>query len=442
MPNKIKKVAVIGAGTMGAGIAGLCAANGCEVVLLDLKTETAQQGIDKLCGGRKPVISAEQATHIVAGSLESDLNLLSDCDWICEAVVENLKIKRDLFTRLEPVRKDGSIISTNTSGIPLGEIYADMPARLQQNIAVTHFFNPVHIMKLVELVPGTATSGESIQQIAGFLSGPSGEGLGKGVVHAKDTVNFIGNRIGCFWMLAGLHKAQGSNLSMETIDALMSKPIGLPPTGLYGLIDLIGLDVMDFVGKNLEQNLPANDVGRAYVKLPGTESAMLAAGQLGRKTGGGFYKMLKADDGSKSMQVYDLQDRDWRDLQTAELDAAHQDVATLLFTDDAEGRFAWDIMSATFTYAASLVPEISDDIVNIDRAMKWGFNWTYGPFEMMDLVGATKIVEKLKSQGADINGMFKVLDDNNLTHFYQSDTGANDASKYLGLDGKYHPLTV
>ena len=431
MPNTIKKVAVIGAGTMGAGIAGLCAANGCDVVLLDIKTETSEQGIEKLCGGRNPTITAEQAAKITAASLD-DLNLISDCDWICEAVVENLQIKRDLFAKLESVRKDGSIVSTNTSGIPLRDIYADMPERLQQDIAVTHFFNPVHIMKLVELVPGTSTTESNMQTLADFLGGSEGEGLAKGVVYAKDTVNFIGNRIGCFWMLAGLNKALESSLTIETVDALMSKPIGLPPTGLYGLIDLIGLDVMDFVGKNLEQNLPANDICRAFVKLPETESAMLGNGQLGRKTGGGFYKMLKADDGSKSMQVFDLNKRDWRAHQPTTLDPTHQDIATLLFSDDAEGKFAWDLMSATFTYASALVPEISDDIVNIDRAMKWGFNWAHGPFELMDLVGPARIAEKLQSEGAEVTGMLKVLVDNGLEKFYQTETD------YLGVDGRYH----
>lgn len=441
MSNTIKKVAVIGAGTMGAGIAGLCAANGCDVVLLDIKTDTAQKGIDKLCGGRNPAITEAQAHKITAGSLE-DLSLIKDSDWICEAVVEDLDIKRNLFSRLEPVRKDGSVITTNTSGIPLRDIYADMPDRLKRDIAVTHFFNPVHIMKLVELVPGSATSTETTEQLANFLGGPAGEGLGKGVVFAKDTVNFIGNRIGCFWMLAGLHKALNADISMETVDALMSKPIGLPPTGLYGLIDLIGLDVMDFVGKNLEQNLSSDDDCRAYVKLPKTESEMLAKGQLGRKTGGGFYKMLKADDGSKSMQVFDLENRDWRAHQPAALDKIHQDIATLLFADDAEGRFAWDLMSATFTYASSLVPEISDDIVNVDRAMRWGFNWSHGPFEMMDLIGANKIVEKLHSQNRQVTGMLKILNDNKLERFYHAETGSEQsgASEYLGTDGKYHPL--
>jgi len=297
MSEAIHKVGVIGAGTMGAGIAGLCAATGVDVILLDLQTETAQKAIDRLTSGKRPAITEDQAKLITAGSLESDLKSLEGCDWICEAVVEDLKIKRDLFAKLEPIRKDGSILTTepirkdgsilttNTSGIPLNEIYTDMPERMQKDIAVTHFFNPVHLMRLVELVPGSKTDPAVISRLAEFMSGP----LGKGVVYAKDTVNFIGNRIGCNWMLSGLHKAASSGLSMETADALMSKPVGLPPTGLYGLIDLIGLDVMDFVAKNLEKNLPANDAGREFLTMPPAELTMLKNGQLGRKTGGGFF---------------------------------------------------------------------------------------------------------------------------------------------------------
>jgi len=331
MASQINRVAVIGAGTMGAGIAGLCAAKGCEVVLLDMSDELAKKGIERLTSGRRPAITEEDAAKIATGSLVDQLELVSDCDWICEAVVEDLNIKRDLFTRLEEVRKDGSVLTTNTSGIPLKDIYRDMPARLQQDIAVTHFFNPVHIMKLVELVPGSKTSSQATEQLADFLDNT----LEKGTVYAKDTVNFIGNRIGCFWMLAGLHKAAESDLSIETVDALMSKPVGLPATGLYGLIDLIGLDVMDFVGKNLDANLPANDPGRPFVKLPSVESKMLADGQLGRKTGGGFYKMVKGADGEKSMEIFDLQKTAWRPMQPVQLNDSHADLGNLIYGDDA-----------------------------------------------------------------------------------------------------------
>ena len=193
MAEAIKKVAVIGAGTMGAGIAGLCAATGVEVTLLDLETETSEKAIGRLTAGKRPAITEDQAKLITPGSLAADLQSAADCDWICEAVVENLNIKRDLFAKLEDIRKDGSLLTTNTSGIPLHDIYADMPERLQQDIAVTHFFNPVHLMKLVELVPGNKTNPAVISRLAEFMSGP----FGKGVVYGKDTVNFIGNRIGC-----------------------------------------------------------------------------------------------------------------------------------------------------------------------------------------------------------------------------------------------------
>ena len=414
---------------MGAGIAGLCAATGANVVLLDLETETAKKAIERLTAGKRPAITEEQARLITPGSLKTDLQSLENCDWLCEAVVEDVNIKRDLFSKLETIRKDGSVLTTNTSGIPLRDIYKDMPERMQKDIAVTHFFNPVHLMKLVELVPGSKTDSSAISRLADFLSGP----MGKGVVYAKDTVNFIGNRIGCNWMLSGLHKAANAGLSMETVDALMSKPVGLPPTGLYGLIDLIGLDVMDFVAKNLEQNLPENDAGRDYLTMPGTELSMLKAGQLGRKTGGGFYKLTKSDSGEKSMEVFDLSSGSWRPMSPATLDAKHQDIKTLMFSDDAEGRFAWDLMSSTLGYSSSLVPEISNDIVNVDRAMRWGFAWAQGPFEMLDAIGPAQFAEKYAAAGNTVDGMLKVLLDSGNESFYSGDS-------YLGTDGKYHKI--
>jgi len=428
MSDAIEKVAVIGAGTMGAGIAGLCAATGINVVLLDLDSETSKKAIERLTSGKRPAITEEQAALIKAGSLDN-LQDIKDCDWICEAVVEDLEIKRDLFAKLESVRKENSIITTNTSGIPLRDIYADMPARLQRDIAVTHFFNPVHIMKLVELVPGSQTSNDAIEKLTAFLSGP----LNKGVVHAKDTVNFIGNRIGCNWMLSGLHSAADSGLSIETVDALMSKPVGLPPTGLYGLIDLIGLDVMDFVAKNLEANLPADDAGRAFLSMPLPEQAMLKNGQLGRKSGGGFYKMIKSDSGEKSMQVFDLGDQSWRAMVPTALDADHQELKSLIFTDDAEGKFAWDLMGSTLNYSSYLVPDISDDIVNVDRAMRWGFAWSKGPFELLDSIGPLQFIDKLVADGGELTGMLKVLKDSGHETFYKGD-------QYLDTTGTYQTI--
>lgn len=339
MSNKIAQVAVIGSGTMGAGIAGLCAAAGTPVMLLDIEKATAEAAIGRLTGGRKPVLTEEQADLIKAGSLDDDIAGLGECDWICEVIIEDLQAKRDLFNRIEPHRKPGSIVTSNTSGIPLRDIDKDMPEVFRQQVAVTHFFNPVHIMRLLEIVPGENTDPAVTQALVSYLGGQ----LGKGVVYAKDTVNFIGNRIGCYWMLCGLHEgnsAQQQGLSMETIDALMSKPVGLPPTGLYGLVDLIGLDIMDHVATNLRANLPANDDCVRYLDLPDAEQAMLKAGQLGRKTGGGYYKMLKDADGNKSMEVFNLQEGSWRAMQpVTELDDEHAIASKLLFSDSAEGRF-------------------------------------------------------------------------------------------------------
>ncbi len=239
-------------------------------------------------------------------------------------------------------------------------------------------------------------------------------------------------------MLAGLHKAKtalADGLSMEEIDALMGEPVGIPRTGLYGLIDLIGLDIMDLVGKNLAINLADGDAGHAFTALPPAETAMLARGQLGRKTGGGFYRMLKAGDGSRTKEVFDLAQASWRPAARVTLSAPHDQAPTLLFADDAKGRFAADLMGGTLLYAADLVPDIADDIVNIDRAMRWGFNWAKGPFELLDDMGPERMITRLESTGARLPGMLEVLRRSGYETFYDV-----EGDMFLGLDGRYHPV--
>ena len=223
---------------------------------------------------------------------------------------------------------------------------------------------------------------------------------------------------------------------METIDALMSGPVGLPPTGLYGLIDLIGLDIMDFVGKNLALNLPDGDVGSAFTSFPKPEQAMLERGQLGRKSGGGFYRMQKLDDGSRKKETYDLKSGDWRDALEIELADQHRS-ADMMLGEDSESSFAWRTMGGTLWYAAHLVPEISDDIVNIDRAMRWGFAWAKGPFEMLDEIGPARFTEKLKSGGLPVAHMLGVLEQAGASTFYK-----NGRTEFLGADGTYHPTPL
>lgn len=433
MTTEINSIAVLGGGTMGLGIAGLCAQNDRKVLILDVSMEAAEKSLDRIINGRPPAVDdADKAANISLGTFGNDLDKIAGYDWICEAVIEDLETKRDLLSCVEPLRKDGSVVSTNTSGIPLKDITEGMPERLRRDIAVTHFFNPVKIMRLLELVPGEDTDPAVIETLAAFCGGV----LGKGVVYAKDTVNFIGNRIGCFWMLMGLHQANQAlddGLSMETIDALMSKPVGLPPTGLYGLIDLIGLDVMDLVGKNLAINLPAGDMGVDFTSFPASVQALLERGQLGRKSGGGFYRMIKHDDGSKSVEAFDLKKGEWRASEKAVLDDAHASLQGT-FADDAEGRFSWAMTSAVLSYAADLVGEISDDVVNIDRAMRWGFAWAQGPFELIDALGPKEMMQRLQNEGRHIPKMLQVLNDSDAETFYR-----NDGTEYLGADGVYHP---
>jgi len=434
MSRKINSVAVLGGGTMGAGIAGLCAERDCKVLLLDISMEVAEKSLERIVGGRPPALDTpEKASNITLGTLDDDLGKIADYDWICEAVIEDLATKQALLLKVEALRKEGSVVSSNTSGIPLRDITNGLPERLACDIAITHFFNPVKIMRLMELVPGEATTPDVMEAFSDFCGGT----LGKGVVYAKDTVNFIGNRIGCFWMLMGLHradKALDAGVDMETIDALMSGPVGLPPTGLYGLVDLIGLDVMNFVGKNLAINLPKFDKGEGFTNFPKRVQDLFDRGQLGRKTGGGFYRVQRLDDGSKKKETFDLLAGDWRAARDITLKKEHRDLTALL-ADDPLGWLAWDIMGETLCYAADLVPQIADDIVNIDRAMRWGFAWTHGPFQMLDALGPIKVIEKLQGMEGELPKMLKVLQDSGATHFYR-----NDGTEYLGADGKYHPV--
>ena len=426
MSRSIESVAVIGAGTMGSGIAAASAAAGCSVLLLDVSKEAAEAALEHV---------DENAKHLVTtGTVDADLNAVSDYDWVCEAVVEDLEIKRELFARLEPIRKDGSVISSNTSGIPLSQISAGMSPRFRADVAITHFFNPVKVMRLFELVPGEDTDDDVIAAFAEF----GADRLGKGVVHAKDTVNFIGNRIGCFFMLSGLHLAKPfllEGMNQETVDAILAAPVGLPPTGLYGLIDLIGLDVMELVGENLAVNLPEEDAGRAYTGFPLVEQNMHDRGQLGRKAGGGFFRQLKLDDGSRRKETFDLLSETWRDAEEAILEGVSKELGEVIFQDSPAGKLAWQIFGGTLRYAADLVPEIADDVVNIDNAIRWGFNWVHGPFEMLYHLNPRRVIERIRAEGDQPPSMLEVLEKEGASSFYR-----NQGTEFLGFDGQYHSV--
>ena len=289
-------------------------------------------------------------------------------------------------------------------------------------------------MHLFELVPGEDTDNEVIAAFAEFGT----QRLGKGVVHAKDTVNFIGNRIGCFFMLSGLHLAKpflADGMNQETVDAILSTPLGLPPTGLYGLIDLIGLDVMELVGKNLSVNLPETDAGHTYTAFPPVEQKMHDTGQLGRKAGGGFSRQIKMDDGTRRKETFDLLDEEWRDAKPAALEGVSTELGDVIFEDSPAGELAWQVFGGTLRYAAGLVPEIANDVVNIDNAIRWGFNWVHGPFEMLDHLDPMRVMDRIRQEGGQIPSMLEVLEQSGAGSFYR-----NEGSEYLGIDGEHHSV--
>ena len=440
MARQINSVAICGSGTMGAGIAALCANAGLPVLLMDMparegeRNGVAAAAVENMQGGRQPMLKdAEALARITIGNFQDDMAKIAGCDWIVEAIIEDLAIKRDFFAKVEAARGDGSIVTSNTSGIMLRAITEGLPERLGRDIAVTHFFNPVLVMKLVELIPGAGTDGEVMDTLAEFLGG-----LGKGVVFAKDTVNFIANRIGCFWLLNGLNRAQTAldeGCSMEDIDAALSKPLGVPPTGLFGLLDLIGLDVMALVAENLRQNLTENDAGLAHAKFPKVPREMLERGQIGRKAGGGFYRMAKSDDGGRTKETFDLTTGAWRASTAVELPDHLLDAEGLLFDEGPLGALAWAVMGGTLLYAADLIPQISDDVVNIDNAIRWGFGWRKGPFEMLDHLGPDRVMARLEAHGRPLPRMLQVLRHAGAAGFYR-----DDGAEFLGLDGAWHPV--
>ena len=222
---------------------------------------------------------------------------------------------------------------------------------------------------------------------------------------------------------------------MEQIDALLAAPIGIPPTGLYGLLDLVGLDVLALVAKNLAANLPDGDAGLAFARLPPAEQAMVERGQLGRKSGGGFYRLIRHDDGTRSKEVFDIGLQLWRAAENVGLAPEHSEAASLLFDDSPQGRLAWDVMGGTLCYAAGLIPEIADDVVNVDRAMRWGFNWAKGPFELLDALGPERVIARLEAAEQPLPRMLGVLHKAGAARFY-----GEGGSSFLGTDGAFRPV--
>lgn len=395
----INKVAVIGAGTMGAGIAGQVANAGIEVWLLDLPTDgdanaLAQRGLERLRDPNQPgLISKETEANIHLGNTRDDFDQLADCDWIAEAVVERLDIKQDLYRRLDAVCHERTIITSNTSTIPIRLLVEDMPPAFRQRFAITHFFNPVRFMRLLELVRGEDTDPAVIDLLADFCE----QQLGKGVVPCLDTPGFLGNRVGVFAIQCALQAAFDLGLTPLEADAIFGRPMGIPKTGVFGLYDLIGIDLMSDVVQSLVNILPDSDPFHAEAAKIPLMTQMIANGQTGNKQGQGFYR-----DGVGGREVLNLHNSEYEEAQRLNLPLAdkaeQQGVKYLLEDDSLFGKFAWRVLSRTLSYAAALIPEVGDDPVGIDDAMKLGYNWIKGPFELIDEIGVDALIERLEAE--------------------------------------------
>ena len=400
---------------MGLGIAGQLANAGVNVLLLDLpsartnRNAICKRALERLLDPQQPgLLHRDNLKRISIGNTEDDLDKLIEADWITEAVVERLEVKKALYRRINAVRKTGSIVSSNTSTIPISMLVKGMPAGFKAEFAITHFFNPVRYMRLLEIVRGEHTDNDVIECLERFNE----TRMGKGIVVCKDTPGFLGNRVGVFAIQTALHAAFRLGLQVEEADAIFGRPMGVPKTGVFGLYDLIGIDLMNDVAKSLESILPVEDPFHAVAGEIPLMSRMIEAGQLGNKSEqGGFYRFQRPGD-SSSKQSLDLERFEYCDFDRAIPEIAAQAERTgdlsLLLREKASGAaerhaaYAWEILSNTLCYAASLVPEVTASLVAIDDAMKLGYNWLKGPFEMLDVTGIDGFVHRLESEGRDI----------------------------------------
>ena len=436
MPS-IQKVAVIGSGVMGSGIAAQAANAGLEVVLLDIVAEGSDR--DAVARGaiqrmRKtnpaPLMHPRNAARIRPGNLDDHLDWLADCDLVIEVVLENLEIKKDLYQKVNAHRRSDCIVTSNTSTIPLDHLVADMSEDFREYFAVTHFFNPPRYMRLLELVAGSDTRAEVITALRDF----GDRLLGKSVVDCKDTPGFIANRIGILWMGVSVRFAFEDGITVEEADAVIGKPMGIPKTGIFGLLDLVGIDLQPHVERSMLSLLPEGDMYRDIHRRSEFIEKMIADGYTGRKGKGGFYR-LNRSGGGKIKEALDLSSGEYHRAKTPTLEsveAARGGLRALVEHPDHGGQYAWRVLSHTLSYAAALVPEIADDIHAVDEAMKNGYAWKWGPFELIDKLGPRWFAERLAAEGMAVPSLLEKVGDSN---FYRTENGR---LQYFGTDGAYH----
>jgi len=437
----VRKAAVVGAGVMGGGIAAHIANAGVPVLLLDVvpagakdRSALAKGALERLAKADPAPFMSKSAIRLVEpGNLEDDVARLAEVDWIVEAVIEDLEIKRNLYGKLEAHRRPGSIVSSNTSTLPLARLTEGMPAAFRRDFLITHFFNPPRYLRLLEVVAGPDTRKDALGTIREFAD----RGLGKSVVVCKDTPGFIANRIGCFWLQAALGAAFDLAVPIEEADLVLGRPLGIPKTGVFGLADLVGIDLLPQVAASLRQALPPDDAFHEVDRDFPLIARMIESGYTGRKGKGGFYRLNRAG-GGRVKEAIDLASGEYRPAGRPRLDAvdaAKGGGPRALFESDHRGaRYAWRAMSRTLAYAASLVPEIADDIASVDEAMRLGYNFKWGPFELIDRIGPAWFRARLEEDGIPVPPLLGAVKDGS---FYKVEDGR---LHHMCEDGSYAPV--
>jgi 3-hydroxyacyl-CoA dehydrogenase len=459
MKHRIEKAVVLGAGTMGSRIAAHFANAGLPCILLDIvppnlpagapaveRNKIVRAGLEAAKKSKPAAFfTAALAEKVAIGNFEDDLARCAEADWIIEVVAENLEIKRNLLARVAQYRKPGAIVTTNTSGLPVHLIAEGMSEEFQQHWAGTHFFNPPRYLKLVEVIPGPKTSSDVVETLSEFCD----KRLGKGVVVAKDTPNFIANRIGTFSMLNALRLMGTLGMTVEEVDACTGPAVGQPKSATFRTADIVGLDVLAHVVKNIYETAP-NDESREMYKLPALVEEMTKRGWLGDKTGQGFYKKVKGA-GEKEILTLDVNTMEYRPKQKAkfaslEMGKAIEDTRERLRAllgpvlegqkGDKAQQFLWGGISETCLYAARRVPEISDTVVDVDRAMRWGFGWELGPFEIMDAIGAKPFAGQVQKEGRALPPVIEKVLASGRKGFYESEKGTTTVFDIAGGGAK------
>lgn len=458
----IRKAAVLGAGVMGSGIAAHLAGAGIPVHLFDIvpkepteaekargwdlshpkvRNRFAIAGVETALAARPAAFyDKRDAARITCCNYEDDSALLADCDWIVEVVAESLPIKRKVFANVAKHRKPGSIVTSNTSGISVRDLVSDMPDEMRRRFFVTHFFNPVRYMKLLELVPAAETDRDAMLGFAEW----SERALGKGIVYAKDTPNFCANRIGAYGLMATLRAMREMGLSVEAVDKILGPATGRPKSAVFRTLDMVGLDTFEHVAANVYDGCP-DDEEREIFRFPEFMKRMIGKGLLGEKVKQGFYKVSRGA-GGKEILVIDTETLEYRSqakirypsLGMAKgIDDVSERLRAVVGADDDAGRFAWRVLADTLVYAADRIPEIADDVVNVDRAMRWGYAWDLGPFEAWDAVGVRAVVDRLEKEGRKAPALAAECLRKGEGRFYRSERGARS---YFDIGGSHRPV--